>query len=158
MRIVALLIVVLVARTEALFAQEAPASSPAAVTQQPYRSQATARFLGTVFPGAGHIYAGEYAKGVGYYFGTVSGIGGGALSFALSGLSPDKGPAWPLQVGGVLLIGLGVGVWVRGSLDAPRAAARSNAKHIQAATHVSLVFRSSGDAVRGTNFGLAVAW
>ena len=155
---VALLIVVLLACSDALVAQDTATSSPAADTQPPYRSPRAAQIFGTVVPGAGHIYAGEYAKGVGYFYGTVCDIGLGSMAFAVSGLSPGNGPAWPLQVSGALIVGLGVAIWVRGSLDAPRAAARSNAKHRQAATHVSLVLRSSGDAMRSTNLGLSVAW
>ena len=157
-RTLAFLVVVLFAHSRALSAQDIPAGTPSADTQAPTRSPATARFLGTLFPGGGHIYAGEYAKGVGYFYGTASCIGGGALALAASELSPEKGPAWPMQASGVLLIGVGVAVWARGALDAPRAAARVNVKHSQATAPLSLVFRTGGNAAPRTNLGLAVAW
>ena len=158
MRTLALLVVLLFAHRGALAAQGIRPDTVAAETEPPLRSPATARFLGTVFPGGGHIYAGEYVNGARYYYGTACGIGGGALAFAVSGMSPEKGAAWPLQVSGVLLMGLGVAVWVRGAIDAPRAAARANVKHTKPAARLSLVLQPSGTSGRRTNLGLAIAW
>ena len=135
MRTLPLLAVVAFAHGSALSAQANPPDTATAKVTAPYRSPSTARFLGTVFPGGGHIYAGEYANGARYYYGTVCGIGGGAL-----------------------LIGLGVAVWAHGAIDAPRAAARANVKHSNPAGHLSLVFKPGGTAPRRTNLGLAVAW
>src|SRR2546423_14936145 len=47
------------------------------------RSPGTAAVLGTVVPGAGHIYAGEYVRGAQLYLTAVSGIGGGYLIYVL---------------------------------------------------------------------------
>ena len=140
-----------------LAAQDTTTATSPTDTQPLYRNPEAARLFGTVFPGGGHLYAGEYLNGARYYFGTVSDIGLGAMSLAVSGMSPDKGPAWPLQVSGVVLIGLGVTVWVRGAMDAPRAAMRANAKH-KAATRVSVVLRAGENGPERTNVGLAVAW
>lgn len=159
MRIFAIISVLVWASSSELHAQAPKASVPAADTQPPYRSPATARVLGTLLPGAGHIYAGEYAKGVRSYYGTVGGIGGGALAFVVGGMAAeDHETGWPLQVAGVLLVGAGVGVWVRSSLDAPRAAARANTKHRQIATHMSLILRGGAEGGQRRNVGVAVAW
>lgn len=157
MRTVVALLVVVGAASAQLRAQGAPPTAAARDTQPPFRDPTTARVLGTFVPGAGHVYAGEYRDGVRYYLGSVSGITGGAMIFFIGGM-PGKPPGLPLQVSGVVLIGMGIGVWVRSSLDAPRAAERANVKHHAAVSHLSLVVRPSGSTASGTNVGFAVAW
>jgi TM2 domain-containing membrane protein YozV len=159
MRTVAILVVLICAFGKNLVAQARPAPPDATESQAPYRSPVTAAVLGTLVPGAGHIYAGEYAKGVRYYYGSVSGIGGGTLMFLVGGMSAEgQKTSWPMQATGVLLVGLGMSVWVRSALDAPRAAARSTAKHRQATTRVSLILRNDAVEQRSSNIGFAVAW
>jgi hypothetical protein len=102
-----------------------------------YRSPKRALILGSLIPGAGHIYSGEYLHGFLNYEATVGAIGGGVLTFIwdkcmLSFLSttPCKsGPQWPHQVLGVALVGAGVWEWISTARDAPHAAERANAKH-----------------------------
>ena len=104
-----------------------------------YRSPKRALILGSVIPGAGHIYAGEYVKGFFIYEAAVGGIGYGALTFMwdrcmLSFLSttPCKsGPQWPHQVLGVALVGAGIWEWISSARDAPHAAERANAKQLR---------------------------
>ena len=159
MRILAIICVLVWASSGKLCAQAPQAGAPAAEIQPPYRSPATARVLGMLLPGAGHIYAGEYATGVRSYYGTVCGIGGGALAFVVGGMASEAhDTGWPLQVSGVLLVGLGLRVWIRSSLDAPRAAARANAKHRQAAAPLSLILRRGAEGSQSNNVGVAVAW
>lgn len=141
-----------------LQAQTAAPDSPVPDTQRVYRRPAAAQFLGTVVPGAGHIYSGEYVKGIRYYYGTVSGIGGGALLYAVGGMSPRKSGDWFLKGAGVAMVGFGIGVWVTSWLDAPRAAARANAKHAASASALSGVLRPAGGPEPGINAGLSVAW
>lgn len=90
MRSVALIVPLLLACSAPVLAQDAPLNAPVPDSQPFHRSPATARLLGTLIPGAGHVYAGEYAKGVRYYYGTLSGIGGGALTYAVSGMAPNR--------------------------------------------------------------------
>ena len=158
MRSVALLLPLLLACGAPLFAQDTPPNAPVADTQPLHRSPATARILGTLIPGGGHVYAGEYAKGVRYYYGTVSGIGGGALTYAVSGFAPTRARQLPLQVTGVLMVGVGIGVWVHSSLDAPRAAARANAKHNRSPPRLSPVLRSDQSATQRVDLGMSISW
>lgn len=157
MRPVALVTVLLVLIHGPMRAQDARPSAAVADSGRLYRSPSTAGVLGALLPGAGHVYAGEYANGVRYYYASVCGIGGGALAIVTSEISRSNNSAWVLQAGGVLLIGVGVGVWVKSALDAPRAASRANVKH-QQATHLELMLRDRGGAARGVDVGLSVAW
>jgi hypothetical protein len=100
-----------------------------------YRSPRRALILGSLIPGAGHIYSGEYFKGVSNYVGTIFTIGGGALIYvlddcALALFSACKpGPQWPSRIFGAVAIGAGVWTWISSARDAPRAAERANVKH-----------------------------
>lgn len=101
-----------------------------------FRSPKRALILGSVIPGAGHIYSGEYWQGFWHYESTVGMIGGGVLVFlfdkcALNFLDTTckSGPQWPHQVLGVASVGLGIWEWISSARDAPHAAERANAKH-----------------------------
>lgn len=133
------------------------------VDDPPYRQPTTALVL-AVLPGAGHMYAGEYLKGVWFYFGTVSGIGGGILvysmnrcSFDFSGTC-DPDPEWPHQLLGIAGIGMGVGIWVYNLVDAPRAARRASERHRRERVSVVPVVRERVGPRTGMDLGLAVAW
>src|SRR3982074_2119932 len=77
-----------------------------------YRNPKRAQILGSIIPGAGHIYAGEYVHGFLAYEATVGGIGVGVLAFMwdrciftlLSTTTCKSGPQWPHQVLGVALV------------------------------------------------------
>ena len=104
-------------------------STGASIELRPDRRPATAAVLGTLIPGAGHIYAGEYTHGAILYVATVSGIGGGYMmyvfnrcTFTFTPCRPET--AWPHQTIGVLMIAVGVGAWVWSAIDAPRAVHR----------------------------------
>ena len=102
-----------------------------------HRNPRVAGVLGTLVPGAGHIYAGEYLNGFMNYELTVMSIGGGVLVFMvgectfsfLSASKCDPGPEWPRQIAGLALVGVGVWRWIASAQDAPRAAERANARH-----------------------------
>ena len=130
-----------------------------------YRDPTSARVLGAIIPGAGHIYAGEYWHGVMYYEGTVAIIGLGAMTYVLdkctfSFLSdkPCKSPpAWPHQVLGGAVMAYGVGVWIYSAIDAGHAAERANERHAGRRTGVSS-FIAPGAQSGEANVGLSVAW
>jgi hypothetical protein len=110
------------------------ASTPSASL---YRNPRRALILGSLIPGAGHIYAGEYWHGVIAYEGTVATIGLGAMTFILdkctltflSDPGCDPGPQWPHQALGVAVVGLGLWEWVSSARDAAHAAERANERH-----------------------------
>jgi hypothetical protein len=96
------------------------------------RNRTVAGALGAVVPGLGHIYAGEYTKGVELYYSAVLGIVGGyivhdagvcGVSFGLF-CTRDASPEDRLL--GVVMIAVGAGVWVYSGIDAPRAVDRRN--------------------------------
>ncbi len=102
---------------------------------RPYRDPHRALILGSLIPGAGHIYAGEYLKGAGNYVGTIGIIGMSAIIFSLDdcGLAflSDCKPHSRFanrMIGGVG-IAAGILTWISSARDAPRAAERANAKH-----------------------------
>jgi hypothetical protein len=113
------------------------ADSAAQPVEQPYRNPKRALILGSVIPGAGHIYSGEYWQGFLRYEATLGGIGGGALMFLvnrcsfsfLSAKRCDPGPQWPHQVFGAALVVGGIWEWISSARDAPHAAERANERH-----------------------------
>jgi hypothetical protein len=134
-----------------------------------HRDPTTARVLGAMIPGAGHVYAGDYWRGLAYYEGTVATIGSGAMVYVLdkcafSFLSdtPCKSPpAWRHQVAGIAIMACGVGVWVYGAIDAGHAAERANERYAeQRAQRKSAIapFIEPRSDAGGANVGLSVAW
>ena len=97
---------------------------------RPYRDPHRALILGSLIPGAGHIYAGEYVKGAGNYLGTIGTIGMGAMALALGDcglLSVCKNDSHLISgVVGGMGIGAGILTWILSARDAPRAAERAN--------------------------------
>jgi hypothetical protein len=82
----------------------------------------TARIIG-IFPGAGHIYACEVLRGLGYYIITTSTIVAGTVLAGLDCSSSETcGKSDPVA------IALGIGIWGWSIYDAGRAAERTNAK------------------------------
>jgi len=119
-----------------LLAQDTTVAAPQQ-TLKPYRDPHKARIFGSLFPGAGHIYAGEYLRGYGYYLATIGGVGSGVMIFMidkctfsfLSAASCDPGPQWPHQALGIAMVGAGIWSWVSSARDASRAAERANTRH-----------------------------
>jgi hypothetical protein len=123
-----------------LSAQDTTAGAPDSTTSKahkPYRDPHKALVLGSIIPGAGHIYAGEYFKGFVNYEATVGAIGLGTMvfiadkcMFAFLNTTPCKsGPAWPHQALGVALVGIGIWGWISSARDARHAAERANVRH-----------------------------
>ncbi|HVS60201.1 MAG TPA: hypothetical protein VHE82_05870, partial [Gemmatimonadaceae bacterium] len=131
-----------------------------------YRNPKRALILGSVIPGAGHIYAGEYVQGFFIYEATVGGIGGGVMTFIfdrcmlsfLSATHCDSGPQWPHQVLGVALVGAGIWEWISSARDAPHAAERANAKHRRQTFAATPIIEAPVDAYSGWRVGAAIHW
>jgi TM2 domain-containing membrane protein YozV len=132
----------------------------------PYRNPHRALVLGSLIPGAGHIYAGEYLRGFLTYEATVGAIGAGTLVFLvdkctftfLSTTTCKPGAQWPHQVLGIAVVGLGVWEWISSARDAPRAAERANARHdarSSAVTPFVAPFSGPGNA---SQIGVSVHW
>jgi len=135
-----------------------------------YRNPKRALILGSVIPGAGHIYAGEYVHGFVAYEATIGGIGGGVLMFmldrcALESLSLlfggrtttcKSGPQWPHQALGVALVGAGIWEWISSARDATHAAERANARHLRHRATVTPVIEAPVDARSGWRVGTEI--
>ena len=146
-----------------LLAQDTTAVNEIAASRAPlYRDPHKARILGSVFPGAGHIYAGEYLRGYGYYLATVSGVGLGAMTFVLdrctfsflSAESCDPGPQWPHQALGIAMVGAAVWTWVSSARDAAHAAERANAHHNAENQRLKPILEPGNSTSGGVNAGL----
>jgi len=135
-------------------------------SQPLYRDPHKARILGSVFPGAGHFYAGEYLRGYGYYLLTVDAAGAGVLTFImdrctfsfLSTKSCDPGPQWPHQAAGIALIGVSIWTWVASARDAGHAAERANERHERRALRVKPLLEPANRPDAQLNAGLSVGW
>ena len=133
---VATAIVLSAAAITSLPAQDTTSTTPnidSVSTEALFRDPQRAKMLGTLLPGAGHIYAGEYLRGYVIWVTTATSFimspyvyEAGLCSFRFT--TCDPGPQWlRLALGGVIAAG-GVWSWVESVRDAPRAANRANAK------------------------------
>ena len=138
--------------------------SAAVPTQRLYRDPHRAQVLGTILPGAGHFYAGEYLRGYGTWVVTVTGIGMGPVvynldrcSFAfLSGSECNPGPKWPNRLVGVFMVGAGVWTWISTARDAPHAAERANERH--QSRRLRALIEPSADPGPNLRAGVAIRW
>jgi hypothetical protein len=131
------------------------ADSTDSVVAPLYRSPKRALILGSLIPGAGHIYAGEYVRGFLNYEATVGSIAEGILVYLFSdkcmfdflSTTPCKsGAQWPRQALGAGLVGLGAWMWVSTARDAPRAAERANERHRRAAQRAQPIIQPPVDS------------
>ena len=129
-----------------------------------YRDPQRARILGTIIPGAGQFYAGEYLRGYLTFLTTGSGLAMGPLVFSMDGCTfaffsackPD--PKWPYEVVGVFMVVASVWTWFSTARDAPQAAERANLRH-RAETAALAPFIQPSPTVRGQwNTGVTVRW
>jgi hypothetical protein len=140
-----------------------PARTP---ETRPYRNPREALILGSLIPGAGHIYAGEYWHGVVHYERTVMTIGMGAMTFLidkctfsfLSAADCNPGPQWPHQVLGVALVGLGFREWILSARDASRAAERANERHRRKMAQAKPIIGPAGGSHGGWHAGVEIPW
>lgn len=149
-----------------LSAQEAQpdTSSATPAPEKPYRNPRRALILGSIIPGAGHIYAGEYVKGILTYEGTVASIGMGVLTYMVDECTfalfqeCESGPAWPHQVVGVGMVGLGLWMWASSARDARRAAERANERHRRRFEAVSPIIKPFSGPSNAPQVGLSILW
>jgi hypothetical protein len=162
-------ILIAAAWTSPLGAQDstwATADSAVPPTTHPYRDPHRALIFGSLIPGAGHIYAGEYGRGFVNYEAVVGLIGGGIFVFyvdkcTMSFLSTtrcDPGPQWPHQALGMLSVGMGVWQWVSSARDAPHAAERANAKHRQKTGQAKPIIDAPAGPHGDWRVGVAIPW
>jgi hypothetical protein len=131
-----------------------------------YRSPQRALVLGSLIPGAGHIYAGEYGRGFLRYEATVGAIGMGALVFImdrctftfLNAEPCESGPAWPHQLAGITLVGVAIWSWISSARDAPRAAERANERHRLRSRSVTPIIDPFSGPASGAKVGVSVHW
>jgi hypothetical protein len=147
-------------------ATKATADDSAATPEtRPYRSPRKALILGSLIPGAGHIYAGEYWHGIVNYETTVMTIGMGAMTFIVDKctfdlFNPDchPGPQWPHQVLGVAVVGLGFRQWILSARDASRAAERANERHRRSMARAKPIIGPAPGSHGGWNAGIEIPW
>jgi hypothetical protein len=152
-----------------LGAQEPTQGAPDSTSsnpESPYRNPRRALVLGTLIPGAGHIYAGEYVTGILTYEATVGAIGGGTLVFLidkctfafLSTSTCKPGREWPHQLLGVTMVGMGIWKWISSARDAPSAAERANARHRGHTSALAPYIAPSSGPADATNIGVSIHW
>ena len=162
-------ILILAACTSPLVAQDTTITTPDSTLPRAtslYRDPHRALILGSIIPGAGHIYAGEYWHGFLNYEGTVGTIGLGVMTFLvdkcmLSFLSTtrcDSGPQWPHQVLGVTVVGLGVWGWISSARDAAHAAERANERHRRKMAQAKPIIVAPGASHADWRAGVAIPW
>ena len=131
-----------------------------------YRNPHRALVLGSLLPGAGHIYAGEYVRGVLAYEATVASIGFGAMAFIsdrcmftfLNAEPCESGPAWPRHLAGVTLVGVGLWSWISSARDAPRAAERANERRRRRSLTVNPIIDPFSGPANASKIGVSVHW
>lgn len=131
-----------------------------------YRNPHRALVLGTLIPGAGHIYAGEYVRGFFTYESTIGAIGAGTLTFLvdkctftfLSTTTCKPGPEWPHQVLGITMVGMGIWEWISSARDAPRAAERANAQHDARSHAVTPFIAPFSGLANASELGVSLHW
>ena len=166
MKPLVLLLLIATALASPLAAQDttrATADSSLQTTTHLYRNPRLARILGSVIPGAGHIYAGEYWRGVVNYEGVVATIGMGAMGFAVSGLCPGWTPCSPahqilVDVMSGAIVGVGVWRWMSTARDAAHAAERANVKHSRKAATLKPIIGAPVGTHGDWNLGVEIPW
>ena len=140
------------------------ADSASGASVAPYRDPHSARILGTIIPGAGQFYAGDYLNGSLTFFATSSTFVMGPLIYSMDGCTfalfreCNPNPKWPYKAVGSFLVGAALWKWFSTARDAPHAAERANARHrAQTATFAPLIEPSS--TVTGQwKTGITVRW
>lgn len=129
-----------------------------------YRNPATAQMLGGFIPGAGHIYAGERLRGFGIMVVALSGIATGIASLndpcQVSLFQPDScdlNASAGSRALSITQIAVGVGCWVIGAIDAPRAAERENGR-LRAARVSIMPASGRAGGLAGIDARLTIPW
>lgn len=169
MKPLVLLVLIAAVLTSPLGAQDStgtPADSVIPTPTHLYRNPRRALIIGSVIPGAGHIYAGEYWRGFLNYEFTVMTLGSGVMVFIvdkctftfLSTERCDPGPQWPHQALGVATVGLGFWQWVSSARDAAHAAERANEKHRRKMAKVKPIIEAPVGSRGNWRAGIEIPW
>jgi hypothetical protein len=159
-----LLVLIAAVLTSPLGAQDSTPTRADSVVPAPthlYRNPRAALILGSLIPGAGHIYAGEYWRGIANYEGTVASTGGGVVLILASNLCFERCNRGVQVLGdalGVVVVGAGIWHWVSTARDAPRAAERANAKHSRKAAPFKPIIDAPAGATRDWHVGVEIPW
>ena len=129
-----------------------------------YRNPKRALILGSVIPGAGHIYSGEYWRGFVTYGATVGAIGEGVMvyiwdrcTFSFLSTTPCKsGAQLPRHALGVAIVGLGIWEWISSARDAAHAAERANARHLRQRPTATPIIEAPVDSHSGWRLGTEI--
>jgi hypothetical protein len=131
-----------------------------------YRDPHRARILGTIIPGAGQFYAGEYVKGYFTLVATGGGLALGPIIFQMNNCTYafvslrdcTIRPNWGYRLVGTWLVGGAAWLWYWTAWDAPHAAERANLRHGSRTGSVAPIIEPS-PTVRGQwNAGVMVRW
>ena len=168
MRVAEMLLVAVSSATslEAQNTARVPQDSASSATPKFYRDPHRARVLGTILPGAGHFYAGEYLRGYATWVATIGGIGMGPVvydldrcTFAFLNASKcDPGPKWPSHLLGAFMVGAGVWTWFSTARDAPHAAERANKRHQSRSLKMAPLVEPSAEPGPNLRAGIAIRW
>jgi len=129
-----------------------------------YRDPHRALIFGSLLPGAGHVYAGEYWYGFGTYVGTIGIIGMGAMVYVLDDCAfalfstCKPGPQWPSRIVGAVGIGAGIWTWISAARDAPRAAERANERHGRKTAKPKPIIDAPVGSHGDWRVGVAIPW
>lgn len=129
-----------------------------------YRDPHRARILGTIIPGAGQFYAGEYLKGYLAFVATSGGLAMGPLIFSMDSCSfalfttCHAGSKWPYEALGAYMVVTSVWTWVSTARDAARAAERANLRHRGKAAALAPFIQPSPTLRGQWNTGVIVGW
>jgi hypothetical protein len=136
--------------------------SAAQQMEKPYRDPHTAVVLGSLIPGAGYAYAGDYLRGYITAVGTIGGMAMGPVIYEMDGCTLaflsdcDPGPRWPYRVAGILAVGSGIYTWISSARESRHAAERANVKHAANARRARPILEPT--ATNGWNAGLTLNW
>ncbi len=130
----------------------------------PYRDPHRARILGTIVPGAGLFYAGEYLRGYLTFVVTGGGLTMGPFIFSMDGCTfalfseCHPGPKWPYEVVGASIVVASVWTWFSTARDAPQSAERANLRHRAKTAALAPFFQPSPTVSGRWNTGVKVSW
>ncbi len=130
---------------------------------RPYRDPHKALVLGSVIPGAGYIYTGEYFRGYGTWYITVFSLAFGPILYQMDscGLNftcTSHRPSWENRVAGIVLTGAGLWTWISSARDAPKSADRANERHRRRELRAHPILDVGPQSPKELRAGLSVKW
>ena len=128
-----------------------------------YRDPHKALILGSIFPGAGYFYAGQFLKGYGTAYVTAFGLAMGPLIYQLDscGLNftcSSHKVSWGNRAAGIALIGASLWTWISSARDAPKAAERANERHRRRELKAHPLVEVNPQSAAQLRTGFSVGW